>query len=255
MKRFISLFLLLAVCVCGLSSCSKNFPAASALAKAEKELTENTYTVNMSMSYACDDAVTDIVFNAFILDAPAKVNGETIFIDMSAETMGTDTGVVLTVADKVLYYDSTLDGKSTKQKTLLQGDALSQFMQDMRIKMPVGVNDFDTLTVTTVNDKQVVTCSNLTPEGAATMVEMISAPLSLLSASATVKSLTMVATIAYEKYETVTLTATFYVTAQGVTHEVDLTMIAHYDYTDVDIIRAPADADSYTWVTYETIMG
>ena len=257
MKRVITLLLLLSLCVCYLTSCGENFAATTTMAKAEKELTANSYTVNMDMEYSCDDVVLDVVFNAFVKKIPAVVNGKNIYIDMSAETTGEEGGVVFTVVDDILYTHSTYTEKPSKVKTMLKGDLLRDFMEDCRMVMPITFQDFESVTMNTVNDKQVVTCAALTPDGAARMMEMISDPLILLEATATVKSLTMVATIAYDKYETVSLNAIFLVTevAKGETHEVELTMTAHYNYVDVEAIEAPADADSYTWVAYEAIMG
>ncbi len=257
MKRVISLLLLLSLCVCYLSSCGENFAATTTMAKAEKELTQNSYTVTMDVNYSCDDVVMDIVFNAFVKKIPASVSGKNIYIDMSAETMGTEQGFVFTVVDDILYSHSTYTEKPMKVKTMLKGDLLKDFMKDSRIIMPVGVRDFESLTMNTVNDKQVVTCTALTPDGAARMMELISDPLMLLKSTATVKSLTMVATIAYEKYETVSLTAVYLVTEveKGETHELELTMTAHYNYVDVATINPPADADDYSWVTYDAIMG
>ena len=257
MKRVISLLLLLSLCVCYLTSCGDNFAATTTMAKAEKELTANSYTVNMDMAYSCDDVVLDVVFNAFVKEIPAVVNGKSIYIDMSAETMGTENGVVFTVVEDVLYTHSTYTEKPSKVKTLLKGDLLRDFMEDTRMVMPISFQDFESITMNTVNDKQVVTCAALNADGAARMMEMISDPLVLLEATATLKSLTMIATIAYDKYETVSLNAVFLVTevAKGETHEVELTMTAHYNYVDVAAITPPSDADSYTWVTYDAIMG
>lgn len=257
MKRVISLLLLLSLCVCYLTACGDNFAATTTMAKAEKELTANSYTVNMDMAYSCDDLVLDVVFNAFVKKIPAVVSGKNIYIDMSAETTGEEKGVVFTVVDDVLYTHSTYTEKPSKVRTLLKGDLLRDFMEDSRIVMPVTFQDFESVTMSTVNDKQVVTCAALNADGVARMVDLISDPLMLLKSTATVKSLTMVATIAYEKYETVSLTAVYLVTEveKGETHEVELTMTAHYNYVDVATINSPADADSYSWVTYDAIMG
>ena len=257
MKRTLSLLLLLSLCVCYLTSCGEHFAATTTMAKAEKELTANSYTVNMDMEYASDDVVMDVIFNAFVKKIPAVVSGKSIYIDMSAETTGEEKGVVFTVVDDVLYTHSTYPDKPVKIRTMLTDELLRDFMEDCRMVMPVSFQDFESVTMNTVNDKQVVTCAALNSDGAARMVDMILDPLILLKATATVKSLTMIATIAYDKYETVSLNAVFLVTEveKGETHEVELTMTAHYNYVDVATIEAPADADSYTWTAYEAVMG
>jgi hypothetical protein len=257
MKRVVSLLLLLSLCVCYLTSCGGNFAATTTMAKAEKELTNNSYTVKMDMEYSCDDLVFDVIFDAFVKDIPAVVKGKNIYIDMSAETTGAERGVVFTLVDDILYTHSTYTEKPSKVKTLLKGDLLRDFMEDTRIVLPVTFQDFESVTMNTVNDKQVVTCAAFNADGAARMLRMISDPLALLEATATVKSLTMIATIAYDKYETVSLNAVFLVTdvAKGETHEVELSMNIHYTYVDVADIEPPSDSDNYTWVTYDAIMG
>lgn len=255
MKRVITLLLLLALCVGCLPSCSRNFSAATTLGKAEKELTRNTYVVNTDIRYTCEDPVVSAVLNAYVMNVPAVVHGDSILIDMSAETMGTATGVTLTVVDDVLYSHNTTTGTPVLLKTSLKGGNMARFLRDSKVSMPVGVKEFDTMTLATANGKEIVTCTELTAEGAALMVEVIAAPLRLLAASATVRELTMIATIAYSKYETISLNATYLVTVGGKTHEVGLTMNAHYSYEDVSSIKAPADPDTYTWVPYDTLMG
>ena len=122
MKKIISILLALALValgVCSLASCD-TLTAASAIEKADKALTENPYTVTMSMDFNCDDAALNQIFDALSMEIPVTYDGKNLALDMSMDIMeGMSAAVKMSVVDNVLYYNMDLFGESLKMKATL----------------------------------------------------------------------------------------------------------------------------------------
>ena len=254
MKRFLSILLLLSLLVCVFASCD-TMTAAAAIAKAEKALEEKPYTVTMSMDFNCEDKNLNKVFDALSLEFPVTVDGENLHMDMTTEVMGFTTGVTMTVADNVLYTNTTVMNQSVKLKATLTEENYEAFIKDNNAELPVTTENFETLSMEVKDGKQIITCSGITTEGLTAMNDLLSDTLTALGAEAAVGDLTMVATISDGLFESMALTATYSVTAGGETHTVSLTMNAKYTYDNVQPITAPADADSYKDVSFDEIVG
>jgi hypothetical protein len=254
MKRILTALLLLALCLSVLASCD-TLAATNAIAKADKALEETPYTVTMSMDFECEDATLNAVFDAMSLEFPVTVDGENLRLDMTTEFMGQKVGVTMTVFDKVLYSDVSVMGQSSKVKAELSDEDYQAFLQDYNTDMPVDIESFESLTLENKDGKQIITCAGITTEGLTAMNELLSETLTAMGAEAAVGDLTMTATIAEGRYESMSLTATYSVTAAGETHTVSLSMDAKYSYENIQPVTAPADAAGYTTVDYGEIAG
>lgn len=254
MKRILSILLLLSLLVCAFASCD-TLTAAAAIAKAEKALEEKPYTVTMSMDFDCEDKNLNTVFDALSLEFPVTVDGENLYMDMSTEVMGFQTGITMTVVDKVLYANTTVMNQSVKLKATLTEENYEEFIKNNNAELPVTTENFETLTMEVKDGKQIVTCSGITTEGLTAMNDLLFDALTAMGAEATAGDLTMVATISDGLFESMALTATYTVTAGGETHTVSLTMNAKYTYEGIQPITVPADADSYKDVSFDEIVG
>lgn len=254
MKRILSILLLLSLLVCAFASCD-TLTAAAAIAKAEKALEEKPYTVTMSMDFDCEDKNLNTVFDALSLEFPVTVDGENLYMDMSTEVMGFQTGITMTVVDKVLYANTTVMNQSVKLKATLTEENYEEFIKNNNAELPVTTENFETLTMEVKDGKQIVTCSGITTEGLTAMNDLLSDALTAMGAEAAAGDLTMVATISDGLFESMALTATYTVTAGGETHTVSLTMNAKYTYEGIQPITVPADADSYKDVSFDEIVG
>lgn len=256
MKKIVSVALIAAMLVMSLCMASCEVAsAAAAIQKADKALTEAPYTVTMSMDFECEDSTLNAVFDAMTLEFPITVDGENVSMNMSTEVMGIKAGITMTVVDKVLYSNTTVANQSIKAKATLSDAEIESFMKDNNTDLPITAENFENLTMETVDGKKVITCAGITDEGLTAMNALLSDSLTALGAEAAVGDLSMTVTIADGKYESMALTARYSVTVAGETHTVAMTMNAAYSYDDVQPITAPADADSYTEVSYSEIMG
>lgn len=258
MKKLISTLLLVALVamsVLTFASCEA-VTATSAIAQADKALTENPYTVTMSMDFNCDDASLNQVFDAMSMEFPVTFDGKNMSMNMSLDIMeGMSASVKMSVVDSVLYYDMTMFGEAVKMKATLSEEQYKEFMEDSNSEMPIDAASFETLTMETVDGKQVITCTGISTEGLTAMNDLLSESLAAAGADASVGDLSFVITIADGKYESMALTAAYSVTVEGQTYTVSMTMNAKYTYEEVQPITAPADAADYTEVNFDELMG
>ena len=257
MKKILTIALtvaMIALSVCVFASCDA-VVASSAIAKADKALTEGPYIVTMSMDFDCDNAQLNQVFDAMSMEIPITVDGDNMALKMSTESMGISMDIGMTVVDKVLYYDMSLFGQSMKMKATMSEENYKEFLDENGTEMPVDSAQFETLTLDTVDGKQVITCTGITAEGLDELNKLLGDSLTAMGAEAAVGDLSYVLTIADGKYESMALTVSYSVTVDGETYTVSLTANAKYTYTEVEPITVPADADKYTEVKFDEILG
>lgn len=252
MKRVLSVLLMLSLLVCLFASCD-TLTAAAAMTKAEKALGDIPYTVTMSMDFTCEDEKLNAVFDALSLELPVTVDGDDLYLDMSTEVMGFTTGITMTVVDKVLYANTTVMNQSVKLKSTLTEEDYEEFLKDNNTELPVTADSFETLSMEVRDGKQIVTCTGITTEGLTAMNDHLADTFKALGAEAAAGDLTLVATISDGLFESLALTASYSVTVEGETHSLSLAMNARYSYEDIRPITAPADADSYTDVSFDEI--
>jgi hypothetical protein len=210
----------------------------------------------MSMDFNTDNAELNAVFDTMSVEFPVTVDGNNMAMDMSmALAEGMSAAIKMTVVGQVLYYDMTLFGQNVKMKATLNEEQYKEFMEDSNSEMPVDADSFETLTMETVDGKQVITCSGITTEGLTAMNDMLAEALTSAGADASVGDLSFTITIDDGKYDTMALTAAYSVTIAGQTYSVSMTMNAAYNYENVQPITAPADADSYEEVDFSELMG
>lgn len=258
MKKIISVVLLIAMIAmstCLFASCEA-VTAASAIEQADKALAEAPYTVTMSMDFECDNAEMNAIFDAMTMEFPITVDGNNMKMNMSLDIMeGVSTSINMTVVDKVLYYDMDVMGQAMKMKATLNEEQYKEFLEDNNTEMPVTPENFATLTLETVDGKQVITCSGITDEGLTELNKVLSDSLTAMGADAAVGDISFVLTIADGKYESMALTASYSITVAGETYNVAMTSNAKYSYENVSPITAPADADKYTEMDYDDLLG
>ena len=253
MKKIISIALMiamLAMSVCAFASCEA-VTAASAIKKADEALLKAPYTVTMSMNFESDNAEMNEIFDAMSMEIPVTVDGENFAINMSISGIAMN----MTVVDKVLYYDLSMFGETAKMKTTLTDEQYKEITEEDGVQMPVDSANFETLTLETVDGKQVITCTGITTEGTEALNKMMNESVGEMGAEAAISDLSFKITIADGKYESMALSVTYTVTVEGTSVSTTMTMNAKYAYDDVKPITAPADADSYEEMDYDEIIG
>lgn len=253
MKKIISIALMiamLAMSVCAFASCEA-VTAASAIKKADQALLDAPYTVTMSMDFQSDNAEVNEIFESMNMEIPVTVDGDNMAMSMSMGIMN----INMVVVDKVLYCDTSMMGQNIKMKATLTDEQYKEFADENSAEMPISSANFETLTLETVDGKQVITCTGITTEGTEELNKMMNESVGEMGAEAAISDLSFKITIADGKYETMALSVTYTVTVEGTTVTTTMTMNAKYAYDNVKPITAPADAGSYQEMDYDDIVG
>ncbi len=255
MKKFTSILLalVLVVSMFALTSCEKK--AEELLSDADKFLAENPYTTNMKMNFSSDNAEMNEIFKMMNMEVPVTVDGNNLSMDMSMDMMGETMTIKMTVVEKVLYYELGFAGESQKMKANLSDEQLKDFMVDQSVEMPVGYSQFAELKVEKKDSKTIITCEGITDEGKKALNDEIATSLEGLDCTSEIGNLSYVITLKDGKYESMDLSCTYSVTAEGETVSLTMGIGATFAYENVSAVTAPADASSYTTVNYDDLMG
>ncbi len=254
MKKIVSvmLALMLVACMLAFTACES---VESSLEKADKALKEAPYTVKMSMDFECDDQTLNTVFDALSMEIPVTVDGDNMAMELSMDVMGQKIGTKMSVVDKVLYSSVDMGITSVKMKATLNDEQLKEFVSENSAEMPVDYLQFEELKMEKKDGKDVITCSGITTEGLTALNNQLAETMEAMGAEAAAGDLSYVITLADGKYESMALTCSYSITMSGKTYTVSMTMNAKYEYENVAKVTAPADADTYTEVSYDQIKG
>ncbi len=249
MRKFLSL--MLAVLLVGsmfiMTSCEN---PVGLLEKADKALKEAPYTVTMSMDFECDDDNLNKIFDLLTMEVPVTVDGENLSMSLEMEILGQTIGSKMILVDKVLYTEADAGIMQLKTKSTLDDTQLKEFLADNNAEMPISHVQFKEFKMEKKDGKTVIACTGISTDGIAALDSLLADTLKAAGAEAAAGDLSFVITLKDGKYESMALTCSYSVTAEGETKTVSMTMNAKYAYENVETITAPADADSYTEVAY-----
>ncbi len=225
------------------------------LAAASQSLTERPYTMTMKMEFSSDNQEMNAVFEMMNMEIPVTIDGENLSMDMSMDIMGETMTTKMILVDKVLYYDVQFAGVSQKMKATLSDQQFAEFMGEQTVGMPVDYSEFAVLKAETKNGKTVISCEGITDAGKKALNDLMASSLEGSGGSAAIGDFTYTITLKDGKYEAMDLTCTYTVTVAGLSVSVTMTMGADICYDNVPAITVPADADAYTAIDYDDLMG
>ncbi len=254
MKKLVSLALVLML-ITSLFAFTSCETSESLIADASAALLSAPYTVTMSMDFDCDDETLSAVFDAMTMEIPVTIDGDKVAMDMEMDYMGMKIGIDMTVVDKVLYYDMSLAGESTKMKCTLTDKEFEEFLAENSAEMPVEPSQFAEQTMEKKDGKYVITCAGITDEGSKALNDIMGESLADLDGTVGIGDLSYILTIKDGKFESMALTCSYTITVADQNFTVTMTMNAAYSYDKVESISAPANVDQYQDVSYSDIIG
>ena len=252
MKKFFALILAL-VLLCGMLTACEN--AESMLKKADEALLNAPYTMTMNMKFETDNTELSQILSMMNLEVPVTVDGKNMAMDMSMDIMGVSADVKATVVDMVMYYDVQVMGQSVKMKAVMNDEQYKEFMEENNTSMVVDPEDFAKLTVEKKDGKKYIACAEITEEGLKELNEMMEKAVKSMDGKVTVDDISYGLTLSGGKYEKMDLSCTYSVTVGDKTSTVTFKVSAEFSYENVAKITAPADADKYTSMDFEDLMG
>lgn len=255
MKKIISIVLavITLLSVLSLTSCEKK--PLDMLQEAAKVLNEVPYSMTLKISAETENSELQSVLNAVNVEMPITYDGNNLKMNMSMNLMEQPVDFTMSLVDKVLYYDMSMMGIPVKMKATLTEDEIAQFRSNSNTEMPINYTQFAKLEAKTDNGKTIITCSDINEEGKKAMNEQMFGYLEDLGSSAELNRLSYIITLKDGKYEAVDISCDYTISVEGINVVITSTMGATYSYDNIDAITAPADADSYTEVSFSDLLG
>ena len=266
MKRFFALVLTIALICCTFASCDDvlamilpgmaNDPNRL-IEKADKALTEAPYAVTFKMNLESNHKNVHDKLAVLNSEIPATIDGENMSINMSTKSGGYTIDMNMIVVDKVMYYSMTVLGKTAKAKVDMNDEQYEEFLKEYEPELAIGPDDFGELTVEIIDDKQYISCSQLTQSGTKKINDMMEENFENTGVKTELSftGLSFTIVIADGKYESVEVIGGYDIKIDGGTYTVTCTMITEFSYDDVEAVTVPADADEYKEYDYDDLMG
>ena len=115
-------------------------------------------------------------------------------------------------------------------------------------------DDFNSVSLEENDSVQIVTCKDIKPESAQSLVDMFKSVYTAEVESVVVSDAELVIRLLDGKYNGMYTSCTYTVTVAGVTYEIRMLMTREYDYTTPVSITAPSTPEQYVLVPYDTVI-
>ncbi len=119
----------------------------------------------------------------------------------------------------------------------------------------ISIQDFSTHNISVNNGKFTYTCSDMNKESKDSLSTIFYAAFDSYNATVDIESAEYTLVVDGEKNESSILSCTFKITMDGAEYSLTMNIASTYGYTSNISISAPKDANSYTEVSYEDIVG
>lgn len=239
----------LAACNNGNGGTDSNDPA---------DLQTDIYTITTQIKFATDDPALKDAVNVMNSTMTTNVNHDDVMVSVDAGTESASVNNEYILVGGVLYHAYTVkvgeySVSTCKKATFGDGEKDSVISKAGGAK--IGIASFLTQELSTGSKTETYTCSEITDEARAELESLYSARLASIGASVTVDSAEYVLEFVDGRETSSTLSVSFIVTIDGQNHTLIMRQYASYDYENQQQIAAPENAESYTEVSAEDIIG
>ncbi len=260
MKKIISAILVLLLLSCLLVSCAAD--PKDIMTKADSALSEGAYKMTSKLKIECDNPDLKAIFDAMSVEIPMIIDGNNFQMEMNMDIgMGIGVDMSYTIIDRTLYMDMSIMGQQVKNKATMTEEQYNSFMSDNGTEQTVSFNDFANMTTEKgENGETVIVCEGITEKGLAELNKTLDQTLESfteigLTEFKLTDGISQTIVIKDGKYQSSTLNYGFTMTVSGETISVNAAMEIKYSYDDIPAVVAPADADQYTEMSYDEMVG
>lgn len=254
MKKILALVLVLAMISCMFVAC-ENDPAVSAIKKADEALQKTPYAMTMKMDFSSSNPDIDKALSVMCVEVPTVVDGKNMSMELNMNVEGIAVKADVVVYDMIMYYNMSMMGQKMLFKCKMNDKQFEQFNQSSNTQMPIDVDSFAKFTMEEKDGKQIITSAEVTKKGLDELNKIANDAIASMGASASYDEITYNVVLKDGKYESVAMDAKYSVTVSGQTFDFSLSISAEYTYGDFDPVVKPENADAYTEMDYEDLMG
>ena len=254
MKKILTLALVLIMTLSMFTSCDPVLDKAEELtyeqvmAKAEEAMKDIAYTAEMTFDYSTEDETLQQNFKGMDMSNKVTVNKNSF----KADLVVVNVGINMVCVDNVLYYSAP--SANVKYKASVTEEQFKTAMESYTdTDTGVEYTDFADVEMKKEKGKYVITAENISTEAMNALLKETG--MNQLGASIDKVSLSI--TVSDDKIEEMTIKMEMTVkNAQGADTAVTCDIKCAYAYGDnVEEIKAPSDADSYTEIPFDQLWG
>lgn len=259
LKRLIAVFMCLVMVFAVLTSCNnetapKELTPEEMYDKAAENLLKVPYVATMTMDYSSDNEEVNSVFES-MSGMELKINMDGTNFSMDMEMMGITVNYIC--VDNVLY----MEMMGMKVKSELTDEQMKEFSGDYTGSSFTGVSLDDFNTVNSVKNEDgsyTITCKGLKGDGA-DLIDSVLGNVGTDEASVTIDKENLEYVFVIDKdcnYKSITASMSMNVEVDelGVV-SVDATVKTETDFANGQKVTAPANADEYTEMPAEELIG
>ena len=254
MKKIFALVLVLSMICCMFVAC-ENDPAVAAIKKADEALLKTPYAMTMKMDFSSSNKELDDVLSMMCVEVPTVVDGKNMSMNLNMNVQGYAVKAEVIVYDMVMYYDMYMMGQSMLFKCNMNDSQFKQFNESSNTQMPIGVDGFTKYTMEEKDGKQIISSGELTNKGLEEMNKMAADAVASMGAEASFSEIKYNVVLSDGKYESVSVDAKYSITMAGQTYDISMSIGAEYSYGDFASVVKPENADAYTEMDYEDLIG
>lgn len=253
LKKLLAILVCLVV-VCGcLGSCD----VIEGLGGSKREA--DRYEASVRIVFATNDDKMKAAVDAMSSSAVIKADGDSIFVETTAESDDTVVSESFTAVDGYLYHYLSLQSgiySAERREVAAFTDTDSYFLlSEIGAGADIDITDFKSCDASELNGKTTYDCQDITSEAREGLYATLSEDFSALGATVDIKDVYFILETEGDLEMKSTLSCNFIITMNGESYEITMRTYTEYDYDKEIEITVPSDADAYKEVSYKEIIG
>ena len=213
----------------------------------------------LKMEYESNNREINAIISPLSMEMPMIIDGDNIAMDMSVKSNGYTIDIKTKIVDKVMYYDVTMPGQIAKIKANMNDEQYEEFLKDIEPGLTVGAEDFGELTLEEKDGEKHISGSQLTAKGRKKLNDMMDEALGntadRIKGDISIDDVTYNVVISGGKYRAMEVVCVYSQNLNGGTYSITVRMVAELSYYNIEPVTAPYDADVYTEMDYDDLVG
>lgn len=243
-KRLLSAFLVLTVLACWLCSCDflQTKDPAEVIAKAEYELTQEPYKVDMKISYSSDDPKMKEAVDSSSQWIKLSVDGENFEAELTQTVAGKRRNVIHTFVGNVMYTTMVEDGETDVEYTPISDKEKEEYRKRLGEVISVSTEDFESVKIHSVSGVDVINCTSIKDAPLYDLIDFASElidEVDILDALVTIKDVTLDIQLREGRYDITIFTCDYVITVGEEVYTLKMTYSTKFNYGGGNEIKAP----------------
>ena len=226
--------------------------------QADENLQTDVYTVTTEIKFATDDNKMKDAVNGMNSTLVTNVDHDNFKIAVDAATGNASVNNEYILVDGVLYHAISLTLGEFTSNSYKKATFDVAEKEDILYNYGAASLDIDYFLTQDLYEganSKTYTCTDINDEALKGLDAMYSARLSSLGGSVEIANVEYIVEYASGRVTSSTLSISFVISIDGTSYTVIMRQYSGYDYTNQQSVTAPENADSYTEVSYEDIIG